>query len=64
MLNTDRSTSNHDEAIPSGRKVKLTVKELMVMEKYEGEILQNEIEGLLDQAAESKKNSKESKSSK
>ena len=63
MLNTDRSTSNHDEVVPSGKKVKMTVKEMMVMEKYEGEQLQHEIEGLLDQA-ESKKNSKESKSSK
>ena len=39
MLNTDRSTSNHDEVVPSGKKVKMTVKEMMVMEKYEGEQL-------------------------
>jgi len=48
MLNTDRSHSKEDETIPAAKAKKLTVKELMVMEKYEGDMLQNEIEGLLD----------------
>jgi hypothetical protein len=37
--------------MPSGRKgniIKMTQKEMMVMEKYEGDVLKNEIEDMLE----------------
>ena len=64
MLNTDRSASNHDETAPPENKVKkMTVKEMMVMEKIEGDQLKNEIEGLLDLAESRKEKDSNSKSS-
>lgn len=60
-LVTERSaTSNHETSLPSGRKVKMTQKEMQLVEKYEGDALKTEIENILETLESKKKDSKDS----